>query len=66
MPRYTHGFPRIRRIQKYIVAQAAAHQVPVIDNVRIDDSVRQAMRMTLDAVGRHVRLDERDETGRAG
>jgi 2-phosphoglycerate kinase len=60
LPRYVEGFPRIRRIQKYIVAQAAAHEVPVVDNVSIDDAVKQVMRMTLDAVGRHMRLDEAD------
>ena len=38
-----------------------AHEVPVIDNVRIDDTVKQVMRMTLDAVGRHMHLDEADE-----
>jgi 2-phosphoglycerate kinase len=59
--RYDKGFPHIRRIQKYILAQAATHEVPVIDNVRIDDSVTRVMRMTLDAVGRHMRLDEADE-----
>lgn len=58
MRRYTEALPHIRRIQKYIVAQAAVHHVPVIDNVRIDDAVKQAMRMTLDAVGRHMHLDE--------
>jgi len=62
MRRYTEALPHIRRIQKYIVAQAAVHHVPVIDNVRIDDAVKQAMRMTLDAVGRHMHLDE---TGQA-
>ncbi|HQG04482.1 MAG TPA: 2-phosphoglycerate kinase [Thermoleophilia bacterium] len=60
MRRYTENFPHIRRIQKYIVAQAVASDVPVIDNVRIDDAVKQTMRMTLDAVGRHMRLDEAD------
>jgi len=61
--RYDEGFPHIRRIQKYILAQAAVHQVPVIDNVRIDDTVKQVMRMTLEAVGHHMRLDEADEAG---
>jgi 2-phosphoglycerate kinase len=61
--RYAEGFPHIRRIQKYILTQAAANQVPVIDNVRIDDTVKQAMRMTLDAVGHHMHLDEADELG---
>ncbi len=61
--RYTEGFPHIRRIQKYILSQATAHDVPVIDNVRIDDTVQQVMRATLDAVGRHMRLDEGDEAG---
>ena len=61
--RYDEGFPHIRRIQKYILAQAAVHQVPVIDNVRIDDTVKQVMRMTLEAVGHHMRIDEADEAG---
>ena len=61
--RYDEGFPHIRRIQKFIVAQAAVHQVPVIDNVAIDDTVKRTMRMTLDAVGRHMRLDEADTAG---
>jgi 2-phosphoglycerate kinase len=61
--RYTEGFPHIRRIQKYILSQATAHDVPVIDNVAIDDTVKQVMRMTLDAVGRHMHLDEADAAG---
>jgi 2-phosphoglycerate kinase len=61
--RYDEGFPHIRRIQKYILAQAATYGVPVVDNLRIDDTVKQVMRMTLDAVGRHMKLDEADEAG---
>ena len=61
--RYKEGFPRIRRIQKFILAQTTAHDVPVIDNVAIDDTVKQVMRMTLDAVGRHMHLDEADKRG---
>jgi 2-phosphoglycerate kinase len=63
MRRYEKGFPHIRRIQKYILAQAASHEVPVIDNVRIDDTVTRVMHMSLDAVGRHMRLDETDARG---
>jgi len=61
--RYSEGLPQIRRIQKYILSQAALHEVPVIDNVRIDDTVKEAMRMTLDAVGRHMHIDETGEAG---
>ena len=35
----------------------------MIDNVAIDDTVKRTMRMTLDAVGRHMRLDEADTAG---
>lgn len=61
--RYVEGFPHIRRIQKYILAQAATNKVPVVENVRIDDAVQQVMRMTLDAVGRYMRLDEEEGPG---
>ena len=61
--RYDEGFPHIRRIQKYILTQAKANEVPVIENVRIDDTVKDVMRMTLDGVGRHMHLDEADEAG---
>jgi len=61
--RYAENYPHIRRIQKYILTQAKAHDVPVIDNVRIDDTVQQVMRMILDAVGRHMHLDEEEAAG---
>ncbi len=61
--RYIEGLPHIRRIQKYILTQAAAAGVPVVDNVRLDDAVKDVMRTTLDAVGRHMHLDEADATG---
>ncbi len=38
----------------------------MIDNVAIDDTVKQVMRMTLDAVGRHMHLDEADEADASG
>ncbi len=55
--RYLDSFPKIRRIQKYILAQATANGVPVIDNVRIDDTVKQVMAMILQEVGRHMKVE---------
>ena len=54
--RYLDSFPKIRRIQKYILTQATAKGVPVIDNVRIDDTVKQVMAMILQEVGRHMNV----------
>ena len=45
--RYLDSFAKIRRIQKYILAQATANEVPVIDNVSIDETVKQVMAMIL-------------------
>jgi len=55
--RYLDAFPKIRRIQKYILAQAAANDVPVIDNVSIDETVKQVMAMILQEVGRHMKVE---------
>jgi 2-phosphoglycerate kinase len=57
--RYLDSFPKIRRIQKYILAQAVANDVPVIDNVSIDDTVKQVMGMILQEVGRQMKVEAR-------
>jgi len=51
LQRYLEHFDEIRRIQEYILAQAAAHGVRVIDNESIDDAVREVMDEVLRVVG---------------
>ncbi len=55
--RYLDSFAKIRRIQKYILAQAVANDVPVVDNVSIDETVKQVMAMTLHEIGRHMKVE---------
>jgi 2-phosphoglycerate kinase len=51
LERYVEQLPRIRRIQKYILACAAEHDVKVIDNQDIDAAVREVVDDVLRAVG---------------
>jgi len=51
--RYIQSFAQIRSLQKYIVARAAQHGVPVFDNVSIDLTVKAVMGEILQAVSRY-------------
>jgi 2-phosphoglycerate kinase len=51
MRHYLRNLPRIRKIQKYIVAQAVKENVTIIDNDNIDVTVKTVMEHVLDAVG---------------
>jgi len=48
--RYIQGFPRIRKVQDYILAQAAKQGVPVLENESIDKTVKSVMAGVFDAV----------------
>ena len=48
--RYMQNFERIRKVQKYILTQAARQGVPVLDNASIDLTVKAVMAEVLDAV----------------
>jgi 2-phosphoglycerate kinase len=48
--RYTRGFENIRRIQSYVLDQAEAHDVPVIDNVSFDTSISAVIDLVLEGV----------------
>jgi len=48
--RYITGFPKIRKVQDYILAQAAKQGVTVLENDSIDQTVKAVMAHVLDAV----------------
>ena len=45
--RYSEGFTNIRRIQRYVQAQAVAHDVPVLDNVSFDSTIAAAVDLVM-------------------
>ncbi|MBJ7347919.1 MAG: zeta toxin family protein [Thermoleophilaceae bacterium] len=49
--RYLEAFPRIRKLQDYIVRQAASAGVPVIDNSSLDAALAEVMNLVLNRVG---------------
>jgi 2-phosphoglycerate kinase len=51
--RYIQGFAKIRKVQDYILAQAAKQGVPVLENESIDRTVKAVMAGVLDAVSDH-------------
>lgn len=53
--RYVQNFQRIRKIQKYILSQAAKQGVTVLDNRSIDVTVKAVMAEVLDAVSEYPR-----------
>ena len=46
--RYADGFPNIRRIQGYVLSQAASHGVPMIDNLSFDSSIAAVIDLVLE------------------
>ena len=48
--RYIQGFPKIRKVQDYILAQADKQGVTVLENDSIDQTVKAVMAEVLDAV----------------
>jgi 2-phosphoglycerate kinase len=58
--RYIEHFAEIRRIQKYIVGQADAAGVPVIDGSSLDENLREVLGTILDRVEAYGRDREGD------
>ena len=48
--RYIAAFPKIRKVQEYIVAQAEKQGLPVLENTNIDQTVKAVMAAVFDAV----------------
>jgi len=48
--RYIAAFPKIRKVQEYVVAQAEKRDVPVLENTSIDQTVKSFMTAVFDAV----------------
>ena len=46
--RYAEGFANIRRIQGYVLGQAASHGVPMIDNLSFDTSIASVIDLVLE------------------
>ena len=55
--RYLTRFEQIRKLQSYLVEQAHARGVPVVENETIDHALGNVMGLVLDAVGRATRAD---------
>lgn len=51
LERYIGHFEEIRRVQEYLLEQASKHGVRVIDNLSLDDAVREVMDEVLRVVG---------------
>lgn len=51
LKRYIANFAAIRKVQKYVLDQAAKHDVTVLDNESIDKTVKAVMNEVLSAVG---------------
>ena len=55
--RYVRSFDNIRRIQRYIKSQAMSHDVPVVPNYSLDQSLASVIDLVLEAA------TEREERG---
>ena len=63
--RYMAGFQNIRRVQKYIKSQALTHNVPVIPNYSLDQSLSAVIDLVVDRATEHLR-ERRREGSRGG
>jgi 2-phosphoglycerate kinase len=52
--KYLQALPEIRRIQDYLIEQAAKNDVPVIENSRMEDTVDRVIGLVLDQIEREV------------
>ncbi|TMK85612.1 MAG: 2-phosphoglycerate kinase [Actinobacteria bacterium] len=59
--RYMAGFQNIRRIQKYIKSQALSHNVPIIPNYSLDQSLSAVIDLVVERATQHLR--ERTQEG---
>jgi 2-phosphoglycerate kinase len=55
--RYLKGFPKIRRIQKYIKSQALSHNVPVIPNYSLDQALAAVIDLVVERATDRLRQD---------
>ncbi len=53
LEKYVENLEKIRRVQSFLIDRAKAAGVPVIDNHSIDDAVKIAMGIVLDAVNQY-------------
>jgi 2-phosphoglycerate kinase len=57
--RYLKGFQNIRRVQKYIKSQALAHNVPVIPNYSLDQSMTAIIDLVVERATERMRKNAR-------
>jgi 2-phosphoglycerate kinase len=50
--KYVEGLPEIRLIQDYIVERARRNDVPVIENVAVDQALEQVLDLVLEGAAR--------------
>jgi 2-phosphoglycerate kinase len=53
--RYLSGFPKIRRVQRYIKSQALTHEVPVIPNYHVDQALAALIDLTVARASERLR-----------
>lgn len=56
--RYLQGFGNIRRVQKYIKSQALMHNVPVIPNYSLDQTLARVIDLVVERATDHLRRGE--------
>ena len=52
--KYLRALPDIRRIQDYLVREAAKAGVPVIENSRVEETVDRVIDLVLDQIEREL------------
>jgi 2-phosphoglycerate kinase len=62
--RYMAGFPKIRKVQKYIKSQALSHGVPVIPNYSLDQALSAVLDLVVERATDHVSKRRRDDAKR--
>ncbi|MGH2572013.1 MAG: 2-phosphoglycerate kinase [Actinomycetota bacterium] len=62
--RYLQGFENIRRVQKYIKSQALSHDVPVMPNYSLDQTLSRIIDLVVERAADHLQERERPVTRR--
>jgi 2-phosphoglycerate kinase len=64
LERYLQGFENIRRVQKYIKSQALSHDVPVMPNYSLDQTLSRIIDLVVERAADHLEQRERPATRR--
>ena len=61
--RYVQGFQNIRRVQKYIKSQALSHNVPVVPNYSLDQSLAAIIDLVMERATERIGAPRRQPSG---